>query len=68
MNKLYPVLFLILMMAQIPSVLGDPQIGEPPFYKYPFLFDYKFNVPGTLLLYGLTVIHHFLYSVLAIVG
>jgi len=39
-------LLLILVMALlISAALADPQIGDPPFYKYPFLCDHDFNVP-----------------------
>jgi hypothetical protein len=38
------VLLILVMALLISAVLADPQIGDPPFYKYPFLFDYEFNV------------------------
>jgi len=33
------LLWILLMALWIPTVLADPPIGEPPFYKYPFVFD-----------------------------
>lgn len=33
------------MALLISIALADPPIGDPPFWKYPFVFDYEFDVP-----------------------
>jgi hypothetical protein len=33
------------MAFLVSTALADPPVGDPPFYKYPFLFDPHFDVP-----------------------